>query len=100
MIRIIWIRNPLQPSSTREIHLVEPAKEAGTLERYISDELYKGGEVPAEIVGSLNGKVIERDQWKTITPRDEDCIVLAPLLHGGSVWRTLAQVAVIAGAAV
>jgi hypothetical protein len=95
VIRLIWIRNPLQPSSTREIREIAPV-DGQHLLGCISHHLYHDGIPPSEMVISLNGKIVPTEESTRFFPRDGDCIVVAPLLSGGSVWRTLAQVAVMA----
>jgi hypothetical protein len=51
----------------------------------------------ADYVASVNGHVWPRSLWDQVTPRDGDTIVLFPVVAGGSLLRTLASVALLAG---
>jgi len=95
MIRLVHVRNPLLPASSRSL-LEIPCVEGRHLDEYLKAEFTD----TEKLVASHNGKVIPPEMWPGIIPRDGDCIVVAPNLGNEGVWRTLAQVAVMAGALV
>lgn len=92
-IRLINVRNPLMPSSSRIV--LDTQWTAGkTLYEYLEEQ-----PTPAiEMIVSLNGGIVLPEDFRAHTPRPGDCIVVSPAVLGGGVWRTLAQVAVMAAA--
>lgn len=93
MIQLVHVRNPLMPSASRETHQLARVED-GSMERYIGEIFVD----VRDVVASFNGHVIPPDMWCAMIPRDGDCIVVAPAIEGGGLWRTLAQVAVLAAA--
>jgi hypothetical protein len=95
MIRLLHVRNPLQPSVGREdrelVHV-----EGRKLPVYLFEALF---DTCAGMTVSVNGLVIETPVQAQVILRDGDCIVVMPKLEGGSLLRTLATLAVIAAAA-
>lgn len=100
MIQIIQIVNPLQPSVGR-VTLEVAYKPESTIFDYLDNLLpqqWQGGDgdVHPELAVSLNGKMVAPSLCVLTIPRDGDYIVVTPTLAGGSLLRTLAQVAVVA----
>ena len=95
-VRLIHIANPLMPSTSRTV--VEREWSAGkTLETYLLTQ-FGSAEVIAGFVVSVNGGIVKPEIYGEYVPRAGDTIVVSPAVLGGSVWRTLAQVAVAAAA--
>lgn len=90
-LRVLSIHNPLLPMASRQESLWtwEPCK---TMAEYVSERIGAAG---ADLAISLNGRVLTPEQREHVVPRAGDCVVIAPRVHGGSVWRTLAMVAVM-----
>jgi len=100
LIRLIRITNPVDPSRDRVIEDVEP--EYLTLEhlmRLYGCDTLEFDTWAATVSVSVNGHTWERSLWSEVTPRGGDSVVIAPIVHGGGILRTLASVAIIAAAA-
>lgn len=93
IIHLILIRNPLAPSASREHRALvfDPGKT-------LADYMNLSFDHTAAFVVSLNGVIVPMGEWQSHTPRAGDYIVAAPAVLGGGVWRTLAEVAVMAAA--
>lgn len=92
-IRFIHVTNVLMPTVSRRESAL-PWESAKTVAAYVEEQL------PAheKLVVSLNGRILSTEEREHIVPRAGDYIVVSPHLAGGSVWRTLSQVAVMAAA--
>jgi hypothetical protein len=91
VITVIRISNPLQPSVDRETREVPYDAEGNwKLVDYVGNRFEKDYTV------SLNGHVWESSLWTEVTPRDGDCIVIAPKVGNSGLLKTLGQLAVAA----
>ena len=93
IVYLVHVRNPLMPSASRETSEL-PYIAAQTLAVYLMDAL--GDDTGLTV--SLNGSIVPWDQRSKYIPRMGDYIVASPAVLGGGVWRTLAEVAVMAAA--
>jgi len=103
VIRFITVTNPIEPSrdpKVSQIDFVAPQSlDALLLEEFV----FHGGEPAAfdvwtsSVTVSVNGHVWARSLWDQVIPRDGDTIVILPIVAGGSILRTLASVALLAG---
>ncbi len=91
---LVHVHNPLQPSSSRETRNL-PWIPAKTVREYLDEEFPLGHDV---LVVSLNGRLLTLVEQEHVIPRPGDFLIVAPVIEGGGVWRTLAQVAVMAAA--
>lgn len=101
MIRVLLVTNPIDPSRDKQVREVECSGDK--LDVVLIDSGFVSGELDVWAQGvfvSVNGHVWARSFWSDVTPQDGDSIVIAPLVRGGGVWKTLATLAVIAAAAV
>lgn len=96
-VRIILVSNVLNPSEGREIRDLEFQPDR-TMAQYLADVL--PAEALAVSTASCNGHVWPRSLWEMVHLRDGDCLVVAPEVGNEGVWRTLAQVGVMAAAVV
>jgi predicted phage tail protein len=94
-VHVVYVANPLMPSASRRVHDL-PWREASPVYSYVSIAL--GDDTHQDWVVSLNGRIIPFDQRTKFFPRPGDYIVVTPEVLGGAVFRTLAEVAVMAAA--
>lgn len=92
VVHLIHIHNPLMPATSREDRTLacEPLK---TVRSYLEDAFPLGHEL---LTVSLNGRVLQPVEQEHVIPRAGDWLAVSPLVAGGGVWRTLAEVAVMA----
>ena len=103
MITIHRVTNPIDPTRDRQTRTLD----AGP---YLNDFLvlqwcFEGSpleylEWAKTVIVSVNGHIwAEQSDWHTVNPKDGDFIVIAPVVQGGSLLRTIATLAVMATAA-
>ena len=92
MIRIVRVTNPIDP--TRDQVVREVAADGLSLFALLGSEPDH-----AAIHAFVNGHLWASSLWTEVTPKDGDCIVIAPVVRGGGLLRTLATVAVLIGSA-
>lgn len=92
IIHFIHVRNALLPTASREESTLV-WEQAKTVAAYLS-ELFPLGSMLLSV--SLNGRVLSAVEREHVLPRAGDWLVATPVMQGGSVWRTLAMVAVMA----
>lgn len=94
VLHLVHVRNPLAPSTSREQRPIAWQK-FKPVAAYLEEEF---GPFHEAMTVSLNGRVLSAVERAHVLPRAGDYLVVAPSVEGGSVWRTLAQVAVMAAA--
>jgi hypothetical protein len=97
-LNLVHVRNPLQPALSRESRAIAWEK-FKTVQSYL-DEVLPPGCCHDSLTVSLNGRVLSQVEREHVLPRAGDYLVVSPSVEGGSVWRTLAEVAVMAAAIV
>lgn len=99
MIRIILVTNPIDPGRGKIVR-EEQYKYPGLRILLISEvwDCSEDFEVWAKShTVSVNGHVWAQSLWAEVAIKDGDCIVIAPIVKGGSLMKTLASVALMAG---
>ncbi len=94
MIRLVRTHNPFEPSIDREQHELafHPTQ---NLRDYLIDARLDTDEITV----SLNGQIVSAETALDTIPLDQDCIVVTPRVHGGSLFRALGQLAVLTASA-
>jgi hypothetical protein len=92
VVHLIHIRNPLMPATSREDRTL-PCEPFKTVRAYLDDAFPGGHEL---LTVSLNGRVLQPVEQEHVIPRAGDWLAVSPMVAGGGVWRTLAQVALMA----
>ncbi len=104
MIRIVRVTNPIDPSQGQLVDEIELVGDSlwGLLvlhfERHDDGDM-NGPDLHAwlnQVHVSVNGHVQSRSLWGEIYPKEGDTVVIAPVVEGGALVRTLASIAVIA----
>ena len=95
MITLIRITNPIDPTRNRVTGELEAQGE--TLATIVAGYFQEPDKTT--VIVSVNGHVWHPSIWPDITPKDGDYVVIAPLVAGGSILRTLATLTVMAAAA-
>lgn len=94
VLNFVRVRNPLMPATSRETRTL-PWVHLKSVSSYL-DDVFPGER--ENLAVSLNGRIVAAEDQIHVLPRAGDWLVVSPALEGGSVWRTLAQVAVMAAA--
>jgi hypothetical protein len=92
ILHFVHVQNPLMPATSRRASAFAWEK-FKTVAAYL-DEAFPLGH--GLMVVSLNGRVLSGVEREHVLPRAGDWLVASPRVLGGSVWRTLAMVAVMA----
>lgn len=94
VLHLVHVHNPLMPSTSREHRTIEWVQ-LKTVRAYLDEAYPLGHEL---LTVSLNGRVLQPVEQEHVLPRAGDYLVVSAAIEGGTVWRTLAQVAVMAAA--
>ena len=93
MIKVIFVRNPIIPDK-RAIQDCEFVA-IKTIYGYIEDIIKDWPDTDFAV--SINGHVLEKEEWTQLCPRDGDNIVFHPIIEGGisNFFRTIFDIAVM-----
>ncbi len=93
MINIVLVRNPVQPDR-RERYQAEYYPMM-TVQGYVAPLMADWPDT--DFIISINGHVLEREEWQTLVPRDGDQIVMQPVIGKGlgDILRTVATMALM-----
>jgi hypothetical protein len=94
VLHLVRIGNPLSPTVSRREESL-PWVQFKTTKAYLEEAYPLGFEL---MTVSLNGRVLTAVEMEHVLPRAGDYLVVSPSIEGGSVWRTLAEVGVMAAA--
>lgn len=90
-MKLIFVRNPVTPDK-RDIQYIE-AK--ATVAEHIAPILREWADTDFSV--SVNGHLLEKEEWSTLVPGDEDSVVVHPVLAKGlsNFFRAIVSVALM-----
>lgn len=94
VLHFVRVHNALMPSTARETRTL-PWVHLKPVKGYLDDVFPESRE---DLAVSLNGRIVAAEDQEHVLPRAGDWLIVSPAIEGGSTWRTLAQVAVMAAA--